>query len=56
MKRDIFWNVAKDTDIDKTTFIEHTFKYGDFDDIVEVIISYEIKSLLFLYNLLYEDR
>ncbi len=54
MKRDIFWNVTKD--IDKTTLIEHTFKYGDFDDIVEVIINYEIKSLLFLYNLLYEDR
>lgn len=32
----IYWNIKKNSDIDETTMIEHTLKYGDLDDIIEL--------------------
>lgn len=32
----IFWNVKSNSIIDEATLIEHTLKYGDFDDIVDL--------------------
>ncbi len=32
----IFWNVNSNSNIDEATMIEHTLKYGDFDDIVDL--------------------
>jgi len=31
-----YWNIKKESDIDEVTMIEHTLKYGDFDDIIEL--------------------
>ena len=35
-KKYIFWNISNISNIDRTTLIEHTLKYGDFDDILEI--------------------
>ncbi|WP_025270769.1 hypothetical protein [Hippea sp. KM1] len=32
----VFWNIDKNSKIDEVTLIEHTLKYGDFDDIVDL--------------------
>ncbi|BAI79859.1 hypothetical protein DEFDS_0363 [Deferribacter desulfuricans SSM1] len=32
----IYWNIKKNSDIDEATMIEHTLKYGDLDDIIEL--------------------
>ena len=36
----IFWNVESNI-VDKNTEIEHTLKYGDFDDISELFKKYQ---------------
>ena len=36
----IFWNVKNKDTVDKKTFIEHTLKYGDFDDITKLFKKY----------------
>ena len=31
-----FWNINSNSKIDEVTLIEHTLKYGDFDDIMDL--------------------
>ena len=45
MGNNIFWNMDKNSQIDKTTEIEHTIKYGDFDDIVKLFKKFDKKEL-----------
>ena len=47
-KTNIFWNLDDNSTVDKVTLIEHTFKYGDFDDIVKIFKTFdknEIKKI-----------
>jgi len=44
-KNNIFWNIEKDSKIDEATLIEHTLKYGDFEDIVKLFKKIDKKRL-----------
>jgi len=47
-KTNIFWNLDDNSVVDNITLIEHTFKYGDFDDIVKIFKTFdknEIKKI-----------
>ena len=47
-KKNIFWNIDKNSKIDDATLIEHTLKYGDLDDIVKIFKMFkkhEIKKI-----------
>jgi len=39
----IFWN--SQSEVDKVTLIEHTLKYGDFDDISKLFKKYSKKEI-----------
>ncbi len=44
----LFWNVEKNSKIDKVTLVERSFKYGDFDDIKRIFQKFdknEIKDI-----------
>ena len=48
MKQNIFWNIEKNSTVDKETMIENTIKYGDFNDIIKlfkVFSKQEIKKI-----------
>ena len=38
--KNIFWNMENSSKKDDKTIIEHTIKYGDFDDIVKLFKKY----------------
>jgi hypothetical protein len=38
--KNIFWNMENNSKKDDKTIIEHTIKYGDFDDIVKLFKKY----------------
>ncbi len=37
----IFWNIKKNSNIDDATLIEHTLKYGDFNDIIKLFKKFD---------------
>ena len=48
--KNIFWNIEKNSKKDDKTIIEHTIKYGDFNDIVKLFENYKknhIKNIWF---------
>jgi negative regulator of genetic competence, sporulation and motility len=60
-QKGIFWSFSKDMKLDKkseSTFIEHTLKYGDFDDIVKLIKLYkkEVVKANWLKNMAFDKR
>ncbi|SDN51318.1 hypothetical protein SAMN04488516_102357 [Desulfonauticus submarinus] len=59
MKQDkIFWNLKSKARIDDITFIEHTLKYGDFEDIVELFNRFDKKKIkdIWLKNMAGDSR
>ena len=37
----IFWNIEKNSNINDTSIIEHTLKYGDFCDIIKLFKKFD---------------
>jgi len=54
----MFWNIDKKDNLDMTTIIEHTLKYGDYSDVQNIFKKYnkeEIKKI-WLQTMAYDKR
>jgi len=54
----LFWNADNSSNIDKATLIEHTIKYGDFDDITKVFKKFDKNDIkdTWLKNIAWDRR
>ena len=57
-KNNIFWNIDKNSKKDDSTIIEHTIKYGDFSDIVDLFNKYKSSYIkdIWLKNIANDSR
>jgi len=54
----IFWNVKDKNSLDQNTYIEHTLKYGDFEDIVKLFKKFNSDKIkgVWLKNMAKDKR
>ncbi len=57
-KNNIFWNINKNSKVDEATLIEHTLKYGDFEDIVKLFKKIDKEKIkeIWLKNMAGDNR
>jgi len=57
-KNNIFWDIDKHSTIDEATLIEHTLKYGDFGDIVNLFKNFDKEKIkeIWLKNMTEDNR
>jgi hypothetical protein len=57
-KNNLFWHVKDGSKIDKVTLVEHSFKYGDFDDIVKVFKTLDKEEIkeIWLKTMAWDER